>query len=182
MYYCDDLFPSEESTIIQAEKAVIGLQPERNIGLKSFGMSLVPFGQYLQHHFLVKDMRSLQVAKYTEDGKGAELGDIADITQKMVAARPLTLTNKNLILSYKKGLMKKKNLIMAIPLEYAISVREKRLPGKHLEISFEVPNKEGNQMYFDVWLMRLKDRQAWLDKLNRLIAEHSTSDRLPTLK
>ncbi|MGD0159930.1 MAG: hypothetical protein ABSB89_06495 [Candidatus Bathyarchaeia archaeon] len=136
----------------------------------------------MQHHFLVKDTRSLQVAKYTQDGKEAECGNMADITQKLVATKPLTLTNKNLILSYRKGLRKKKNVVLAIPLEYAKSVQEKGLAAKHLEIRFEVPKKEGKTINFDLWLVGLKDRQAWLGKINQLIAEHPTSDRLPPLK
>jgi hypothetical protein len=177
----DEMFPYEERTIMKADRVKVGLQPERNLG-KDFAWGMLPFGQYLQRHFLIKDMRASQVAKYTQDGKQAEFGDIGDITQKLVIAQPLTLTNKNLILAYRKGLMNKRNLVIAIPMEWAKSVQEKGLPHRHLEIRFEVPRKEENTKNFDIYIFGLKDRQAWQDKLNQLIAEYPTSDRLPPLR
>lgn len=185
----DSLPLSEERIIIQAEKARVLIRLDRN--LKNFGKSLVwdflPFGKYLEHKSLAKDLRVIQVVEHTLNDKKAERGDIADIIQReMTEVRPLTLTNKNLILSYKKGLKKKKNLVMTIPLEYAKSVRQKAyahgLPNKQLEMRFELPRKEENTVIFDVWLMDLKDRQAWQDNLNQLIAEHATSKRLHGMK
>jgi len=183
------LFPSEERTIMQADKARVIIRLERN--LRNFGKSFVwdflPFGKHLERRSLAKDLKGLQVTEYIQDGKEAERGDIADIIQReIIEVRPLTLTNKHLILSYKKGLKRKKNLVVAIPLEYAKSVRQGAyalgLPKKQLDIRFEVSREEENTISFDVWLLDLRDCQAWLDKLNQLVAEHAASDRLPSLK
>jgi hypothetical protein len=132
---------------------------------------LLPFGEYLQRRASARGLRELRVSECTQDGTKVERGDIADITNKMVLAQPLTLTNRSLILSYKKGLMKKRNLVITIPLEFAKSVQEKGMLNKYVEINFEVPGKEGNSISFVIWLTHLSDRQAWSDSLNQLIAK-----------
>jgi hypothetical protein len=178
----DDLFPSEERTIIEADKVGVLLQPIREEMMVFIDRAMFGPGEYWQRQTFVKSLRESEVLRHTLDGREVEYGDIADITNKVVIAQPLTLTNRNLIVSYKKGLMKKKNSVVIIPLEYAVFVQETRRPSKHLEIRFEVSRKGRDVVFFDLWLMSLSDRQAWLDKLNQLIVEKSTSDRLPSPK
>jgi hypothetical protein len=166
----DDLFISEERMIMEADRAVVSLKPDLSLG-KTFALGLLPLGEYLQRRASAKGLRELGVSEHTQDGTKAERGDIADITNKTILAQPLTLTNRSLILSYKKGLMKKRNLVITIPLEFAKSVQEKGLLNKYVEINFEVPGKEGNSISFDIWLTHLSDRQTWLNSLNQLIAK-----------
>jgi len=170
----DGLFPSEERTIIEANKAAVLVQPTREEMMTSIAGSMIGPGDYWQRQAFIKSLRESDVLRHTLDGREIEYGDIADITNKVVIAQPLTLTNRNLIVSYKKGLIKKKNLVVIIPLEYAVFVKEARRSGKHLEIRFEVSRQGGDVVFFDLWLMSLSDRQAWLDKLNQLIVEKST--------
>jgi hypothetical protein len=67
--------------------------------------------------------------------------------------------NKSLILSYKKGLMKK-NRVITIPLEFAKSVQEEGALNKYLEIKFEV---------------RMRRRQL---RLSPLLGEHRAMESL----
>jgi hypothetical protein len=178
----DDLFSSEERTVIKAEKAVVLLRPSKS--LKTFALGLLPFGigEDVQYRAWQKGLKESDVSRHTRECEEPEYGDLTDITNKYVLVQPLTLTNRNLILSYNKGLKKKRNLVLRIHLEYLKSVQEKRMPRKNLELKFEARGKVGNLVSFDILLMKLSDSQAWLGKINQLIAERSTSGRLPSLK
>lgn len=182
----DDLFPSEERTIIKADKAGVGIQPlkeERMTAVWDLGG-----GEYRLRQNLIKSLRESELSKHTqESSREVEYGDFADIALKLVGAQPLTLTDRNLIISYQKGLWKiflRKVLrkpksdtraLFIIPLKYAVFAEEKGRP-RHLEIRFDVPTKGGDVVLFDLWLTGLSsgDRQSWLDKLNQVITEQKT--------
>jgi hypothetical protein len=184
----EDLFPSEERTIIKADKAGVTIQ-----ALKEERMTAVwdlGGGEYKLRQNLIKSLRESELSKHTQDGSGEiEYGDFADITLKIVGARPLTLTDRNLIILYQKELLKvflrkvlrkpksDKRSFFIIPLKYAVFAEEKGARGlRHLEIRFEVPTKGGDVVLFDMWLTGLSsgDRQSWLDNLNKVITEQSS--------
>ncbi len=167
----DDLFSSQEREIVKSEKVVVGLVHRYSFLTNlAWEMSL---GSYWKHRASVKSLRESEVSTHarwrTRFSIGHEYGDISDITNKYVLAQVLILTNKNLILSYKKGLRQKKDFALVIPLDGLKSVQEKRMPRRNLTMKFETRGKEGKVLSFDILLMDLNDRRAWVDKLNQLI-------------
>jgi hypothetical protein len=147
------------------------LRPKRGVG----GQLVRAFGGWatwsLQTRAAVKSLKTSELSKFIEGWAGVEPGDIGDITDKTVKVHALTLTNKNLILLYKKGVVRKKDLVVILPLEYAKSVEEKGvLAGKRLQIGFQVPGEEGKVAEFDFWLLKLSKRENWLSDLNQIIA------------
>jgi hypothetical protein len=183
--FVSSLFSSEEGPILKANKVLVGLQPIREERMAMGARAMIGPGDYWQFQAYLKTLRESEVSRRYEGIGEFEYGDIADIAGRNVLAQSLTLMNKELILSYKKLVLslkkglRRKNLVIVIPLKYAILVQQKKRP-KHLEIRFELPRKEGDIVLFDLWVMRLTDYQAWLDKLNQLIEEQMKSDKLPS--
>jgi hypothetical protein len=158
--------------MIRTGTAVVMLKPKRGIGgkfVRAFGGRATWF---LQTRGSVKTLKTSELSKFIDGWAGVEPGDIGDITDKTVNARALTLTNKNLILLYKKGALRKKDLVIVLPLEFAKTVEEKGgLTGKRLEIGFQVPSEEGKLAEFDFSLFKLSGRENWLNDLNQVIAK-----------
>lgn len=101
---------------------------------------------------------------------GVEAGDVKDGMDKVLKLQELTLTNKNLILFYRKGLVSKKDKVITLPLEYAKEVQgKKRLTTRFINVNFMAPS-EGEPVEFQLRLIRLKDPDAWLRELSRIIS------------
>lgn len=114
-------------------------------------------------------LRHFQTSSFLKSFKteDAEAGDIKDIADKALKLRELTLTNKNLVMLYRKGTLRKKDKLIGFPLEYAKSVEEKGRMRKFLQVRFEVPSEEKKPINFDlkIWVKR---REVWLNELSRI--------------
>lgn len=153
--------PVLEEKILSQEKAVVSLIPKRGRGgMFLRGFSLILGGAVLRHFQTSSFLKSFK----TED---AEAGDIKDIADKALKLRELTLTNKNLVMLYRKGTLRKKDKMIGLPLEYAKSVEEKGRMRKFLQVRFEVPSEEKKPINFDlkIWVKR---REVWLNELSRI--------------
>ena len=160
-----------EERIIRTGTATVSLRPKRGLGgkfLRAFGGRIV---WSLQTRAATKSLKESELSKFFGGWAGVEPGDIKDITDKIVKVHALTLTNKNLFLLYKKGVVRKKDLVIILPLEYAKSVEEKGVIGKSLEIKFEVPGEEEKMACFDFAIFKLSNREAWLSDLNQIIVK-----------
>lgn len=101
---------------------------------------------------------------------GVEAGDVKDAMDRVLKLQELILTNRNLILFYRKGLVSKKDKVITLPLEYAREVQgKKRLTTRFINVNFMVPS-EGKSVEFQLRLIRLKDPDAWLRELGRIIS------------
>lgn len=153
--------PVLEEKILSQEKAVVSLIPKRGRGGRFLrGFSLILGGAVLRHFQTSSFLKSFK----TED---AEAGDIKDIADKALKLRELTLTNKNLVMLYRKGTLRKKDKLIGLPLEYAKSVEEKGRMRKFLQVRFEVPSEEKKPINFDlkIWVKR---REIWLNELTHI--------------
>jgi len=155
--------PVLEEKILSQEKAVVSLIPKRGRGGRFLrGFSLILGGAVLRHFQTSSFLKSFK----TED---AEAGDIKDISDKVLKLRELTLTNKNLVMLYRKGTLRKKDKLIGLPLEYAKSVEEKGRMRKFLQVRFEVPSEEKKPINFDL-KMWVKRREVWLNELSCIIS------------
>lgn len=142
--------------------AAVSLKPRRGrAGRFLRGFSLLLGGLVL---------RSLQTRSFLKSvGEGeVESGDIKDITDKQVKLRELTLTNQNLLMLYRKGRIRKRDNLIAIPLKYATSVEEKGRFKKVISVGFEVLSEREKPVYFDLTL-NVKNREVWMRELGILI-------------
>jgi hypothetical protein len=170
------LLPQQENVIIQTEKATIRIIPSREEMMAQTTAAMTGAGEYWQFKAYLKRLKEAVILRHYEDGRQVEYGDIADFTRKVVSARPLTLTNKNLILAYRKGLLDKRTLTAIVPLDYACFVNEKRFP-KRLEIVCQASTTQGDTVFFNIVLGRLKDQQQWLEKITKTIADLTPQDK-----
>lgn len=155
-----------EEKILSQEKALVSLIPKRGRGGKFLrGFSWIAGGLILRHFQTSRFLKSFKKGE-------VEAGDIKDMADKVLKLRELTLTNKNIVMLYRKGTLRKKDRLIALPLEYAKSVEEKGRMRKFLQIGFEVPSEEEKPVNFDlkVWVNR---REVWLDELSRIISMYS---------
>lgn len=167
----DDLSSSEEVTLIKADKAWVGLHlipEEQRIFVDR---TIIGVGWLSQFQAFLRSLRESGVLKHYDNGRQIEYGDIADLARgRGISTESLTLTNRNLIVSYKKGLLKKRDLTIMLSMEYAVFVQEKKRP-KRLEMRFQMSKEDGDLVFFDLWLTRLGDTKVWLERLDELIAE-----------
>jgi hypothetical protein len=170
------LLPQEENVIIQTEKATIRIIPSREEMMAQTTAAMTGAGEHWQFKAYLKRLKEAVNLRHYEDGRQVEYGDTADFTRKVVSARPLTLTNKNLIFAYRKGLLDKRTLTAIVPLDYACFVNERRFP-KRLEIVCQASTTQGDIVFFNIVLGRLKDQQQWLEKITKTIAEFTPQDK-----
>jgi len=100
-----------------------------------------------------------------------EAGDIKEIIDKIVKLEELALTNKSVVMFYRKGTISKKDKAVALPLQYAESVEEQRsrIGGKSLRIKFSVPG-EKKPIELVLGLGPIKEPEPWLREINRIIS------------
>lgn len=155
--------PVLEEKILSQEKALVSLIPRRGRG-GSFlrGFSWILGGAVLRHFQTSSFLKSFKTGE-------VEAGDIKDIADKVLKLRELTLTNKNLVMLYRKGTLRKKDKMIGLSLEYAKSVEEKGRMRKFLQVRFEVASEEKKPINFDlkIWVKR---REVWLNELSRIIS------------
>ena len=170
------LLPQQESVIIQTDRAMIGLFPSREEQMAQTTAAMTGPGEYWQFKAYLKRLKEAVILRHYEDGRQVEYGDIADFTGRNVLARPLTLTNKGLIFAYRKGLLNKRILTAMVPLDYAYFINERKFP-KRLEIVCQASTTQGDVVFFNIVLGRLKDQQEWLEKITKAIAERTPQDK-----
>jgi len=100
-----------------------------------------------------------------------EAGDMKDVTGKFLKLEELALTDKSIVMFYKKGTISKKDKAIALPLQYAESaeVQSGRIGGKSLGINFSVPG-EKKPIEFVLAVTRIKEPERWLREINRIIS------------
>jgi len=156
--------PVPEDKILSQEKAIVSLIPRRSLGGRFLrGFSLILGGAILRHFQTSAFLKSFKKEE-------VEVGDIKDITDKALKLRELTLTNKNLVMLYRKGRLRKKDKIIVLPLECARSIEEKGRIKKFLQIRFEVPSEEKKPINLDLNIFNLKRREVWLNELNHIVS------------
>ena len=150
-----------EEEILRADKALVSLVPKRSgAGRFMRGFSWILGGAILRHFQTGSFLKSFNKGE-------VEAGDIKDVVDKTLKTRQLILTEKNLIITYRKGTLRKKDMILGFPLEYAKSIEKKGSIKKFLNVEFEVVSEEKPvNFYLKIWL---KKPEVWLNELKRLI-------------
>ncbi len=158
---------AEETILSQHDpKPTVMLAVKRDLG-KSVAQVLVFFagGRIGRMLFETPFVKALQ-----QEGV-AEAGDIKDVTDRFLKLEEVALTNKSIVMFYRKGTISKKDKVIALPLQYAESVEEEsgRIGGKTLAIKFSVPG-EKKPIEFVLELVRIKEPERWLREINRIMS------------
>ena len=150
-----------EEVVLTQPKAKVILTPKAGIA-----------GHFMRGFFRYSLLGQLFVTPFTESLKqtSVEAGDVKDAMDKVLKLQELILTNKNLILFYRKGLVSKKDKVITLLLEYAKeAIGKKRLTTRFINVNFLVPSKE-KPVEFELRLIGLKDPDMWLRELNRIVS------------
>jgi hypothetical protein len=106
------------------------------------GESLLSFSRFflgvIPRYFMTKafiDWTKSELFAALRDDSNVEQGEITDIVDKQAKLTELTLTNRNFLLLYEKGLMSKQQKLIVFPLEHAKTVTHE---GDHVKVGYEV--------------------------------------------
>lgn len=95
-----------------------------------------------------------------------EPNDIKDLTDKWRKNACITLTNENLILTWKQGTIFSKNKTLVLPLMYMSSIEKRGTIDKPVCIDFEIPTEDrGNPITFALKI--LFSRYRWGGEINK---------------
>jgi len=149
----------EEEQVILSEPKVYLVRLDPKGGGRRFlqSFSWILGGEILRRHLrgqFVKELGETQL----------ELRDIKDLMNKWRKNACITLTNYNLILTWKQGTISKKNKTLVLPLTYMSSIKK---PGKidYVCIDFEIPTEDkGAPLMFTLDIMFSSYQWSWRGK------------------
>lgn len=167
-----DKVANAEHVILSEQKVIVRLDPIAGHGRKILrGFSYLLGGTILRRYLSNVAVESIK-------GTDVEVGDIKDITDKWRKKNyDIILTNKNIVLRWRRDRFTKKDKAIAFPLEYMTSVEKKGAVSKPVCIRFEIPSERESKpimfelkIFFSRWKWRGREKEeTWMNELRRII-------------
>ena len=164
----------KEHVILHEKKAnLVRIDPKGGRGRKfSRDFSWIVGGELLRRRLKSKFAK-------TVGETGLEPNDIKDLTDRWRKHVSITLTNENLILTWKQGYITKKNKAFTLPLMYMSSVEKRGILDKPVCIDFEIPSEDkSDSIMFTLKILFTRYRwggrekqETWMNELRRIKAQ-----------
>lgn len=162
---------AEKKILSTTEKAHVGIYPKHSLG---FSIAKFVAGQVLgvfPRFFTMKALDSYSRSdflKTIKDSSQVTPGEIKDILEKWVKLKELTLTNKNFLFLYEKGVFSKQQKLIAFPLEHAKTVESHK--NKSLTVSYEVPEEGKDKTKRFELRLEVQSADDWANKIQSLLS------------
>ena len=164
------LIEEERKILTTTEETYVALYPKHSLGFKVAKFAVGRILGVVPRFFTMKALDSYSRSGFfntVRENSEINPGEIKDIIEKWVKLKELTLTSRNFLFLYEKGIFSKQLKLIGLPLQDAKTVTSHE--NKSLTVYYEVAQEGKNKVRSYELQISVPNADNWVKEIQELI-------------